>query len=96
MEWHVLKLQIYAAVPRYREWSILNMQSETADKGWFSKLYFGRIANKSPQSRKTRHVTKCHKGLGFVGIFWNDLGSKNGHDVSHIKRRKTLEVLENE
>jgi len=48
MAWRVLRLGMEEGHPIWRvAASILNKESQTADKGWFSSLGFGRGANNS-------------------------------------------------
>ena len=60
--------------------NILSKQSRTAEKGWFSSLGVGRVANNSSPQKCTcillRNVQTEDLGPGL--LLWYDLGNEKG------------------
>ena len=79
MAWCFLRLRMEERPPIWRvAANILNKQSRTADKGWFSNLGFGRGADKSSLYKlaKLWNINTC---VGPGLILWYRIGTGDGH-----------------
>jgi hypothetical protein len=71
--WRVLKLRMEERPPIWRvATNILNKQSRTVDKVWFSSLGLWRGANNaSPSKKKPCYVTLTRRGRALVSAVMN-------------------------
>jgi hypothetical protein len=77
--WRVLRVRLEERPPiRRLEANILNKQSRTADKVWFSSLGVGRGANNSSPLKRVLLRNIHRQSLGPGMIFWYDLSNERG------------------